>query len=433
MKCSNCGNEVAEGAKFCGSCGQTVENLIEVVEKPETPRNKGFLRNKLIPLVLVAAVAVLIVVICSSGKSRTIRLVDYVVVTEKGYNGYGSADLDLDWANLIKDHKNHIAFTEKGEQMFGQQCEPFALVDEFTRVNMEYGENGYLSNGDQVNCEIDVDETLWDYVVCDLDYSEVYIYFMSQLKDLTKKDVFEKLNVEFTGVSPWGTATLTYEEEDDNIVDYFYCTKEYDLKNGDMVEVILNEDQVESLKSNYGIEPTVLSKEYIVKGLPQYVEASNQICEDSIRKLKELANEEFNSEKENWNSSQNLKKIEYIGPCLLKANEGRGFKNMLYFIYKIEVTNTLEGQSKDFIYYWYVEFTDVYVDANGNVEEETIENIYTPSSDTLLEVSIDTPNADSDSVYGRYYGFENLEALKAYIYNSDVKWDYELIEYPNEG
>ncbi len=39
MKCTNCGNEIPEGASFCSACGEKVHN--EYVVQDEEPKNQG--------------------------------------------------------------------------------------------------------------------------------------------------------------------------------------------------------------------------------------------------------------------------------------------------------------------------------------------------------------------------------------------------------
>ncbi|MCD8106970.1 MAG: zinc-ribbon domain-containing protein [Oscillospiraceae bacterium] len=39
MKCTNCGNEIPEGAAFCSACGEKVHN--EYVVQDEEPKNQG--------------------------------------------------------------------------------------------------------------------------------------------------------------------------------------------------------------------------------------------------------------------------------------------------------------------------------------------------------------------------------------------------------
>lgn len=45
MTCKKCGNELTEGAKFCGHCGTKVQSNESVVEKEETTENKIEMEN----------------------------------------------------------------------------------------------------------------------------------------------------------------------------------------------------------------------------------------------------------------------------------------------------------------------------------------------------------------------------------------------------
>lgn len=54
MNCTNCGNPVSEGTKFCGKCGQKIEHqtVSQVVEK-KTPRSTGEIIKKIFQVIAV--------------------------------------------------------------------------------------------------------------------------------------------------------------------------------------------------------------------------------------------------------------------------------------------------------------------------------------------------------------------------------------------
>lgn len=431
MKCSKCGNELPRGAKFCGTCGQTVEAPIEGKEKEAT--EKRLPKNKMIPLLLVVAAVVIMVIICLTSKSSTIQLADYVVVSEKGYNGYGNVEFEIDWAKVVKEHGDDITFTEEGQTTYRLRNKESAM-EEFIKVHLVSGKDGDLTNGDQVSYEIEVEEAFWEYAVCDLEYAGEFIFQMTKLKDIKKYDVFEKLKVEFTGISGQGTVNLIYNGEIDGASYYFSCDKSEELTNGDKIVVSLSEEDVEQFKRYYGVDPTLLKKDYYVQGLSEYIVKSTQLSEESFAKMKEDAEMEFEEEREiGWDEDvQSILNKEYIGCYLMKRKdsvEDSYEKNKIYLVYKVETRTTVDGKSKDLTYYWYAEFSDICADTNGKVEESVLSEVCGPDSDEdLVEVKMEV--GDDDPLTKQYIGFETLEKLKVSIYDSEAQEEYYMVEYP---
>ncbi len=111
MKCTNCGNEIPEGASFCSSCGEKVHN--EYVVQDEEPNNQnnsgGYRQNRPVDDVLgsgnglaiasmVCGICSLVFSCCVSTLSLILALVSvvlgiYVLVKNKGSKGMAIAGI----------------------------------------------------------------------------------------------------------------------------------------------------------------------------------------------------------------------------------------------------------------------------------------------------------------------------------------------------
>ena len=73
MRCSNCGNEIEEGKKFCTKCGRKAKNEIE--EGKNTINNKETITIKFNHLV-IGIIVTIIVLACIIGASIYINFND---------------------------------------------------------------------------------------------------------------------------------------------------------------------------------------------------------------------------------------------------------------------------------------------------------------------------------------------------------------------
>ena len=111
MKCTNCGNEIPEGASFCSSCGEKVHNEYVVQdEEPNNQNNSGSYRqnrpvddvlgsgNGLAIASMVTGICSLVFSCCASTLSLILALVSvvlgiYVLVKNKGSKGMAIAGI----------------------------------------------------------------------------------------------------------------------------------------------------------------------------------------------------------------------------------------------------------------------------------------------------------------------------------------------------
>ena len=120
MFCGKCGTENANGAKFCKSCGQSLkmgnerrdqknvtygESVTAKNEESSLDVSRLVEKVKSIPKKFIVggcvAVVALIIFICIAINSgKTINLNDYLSIDVSRYDGYGNAEVHIDWAAI---------------------------------------------------------------------------------------------------------------------------------------------------------------------------------------------------------------------------------------------------------------------------------------------------------------------------------------------
>lgn len=323
MKCKNCGFENAAGTKFCGECGMplNVETQQETgTPKPEeTPKMrpagaplepadagtapkvdmqqlagkvKAVPKTALIGAgVGVAALLVIGGIVIHNG--NTINLNKYITIESSGYNGYGSVYATIDWDAIEKKYGSKVSFTSDAKKEYGgflSWTTPIEVLQ--SDVDVEFDrDTRHLSNGDQLEYTIDVDDEIAKYLKCKLKY-KAGSYTVSDLEEVDTFDAFADLDVEFSGISPDGKANLNYTGTLMHSYD-FSCDKTSGLSNGDVVTVTIDEDTAASYVQSIGQIPAEFEKTYTVEGLESYLMHTSEIDEATLQSMQAQASDVY--------------------------------------------------------------------------------------------------------------------------------------------
>lgn len=299
-----------------------------------------------------------------------------------------SADADI----LVNGYDGHgIATVSKGdwlmdtEKTYGQGMSlmELAALEEALYDAVEYSvspsEN--LSNGDEVVLTIDVDNSALESYDFKLAGGEKKIT-VSGLDEVKAFDPFENVAVNFSGMSPNGSASVNKSDSNVDIDLSYTLDKSSGLKNGDEVTVSISSysgTDVEEYCMSKGKIPTTTEKTFTVEGLAGYAQKLEEIPEDSLNKMISQSEDSFKSYSTSWGEGNSLKNTELLGYYFLVPKEGfsSSYNNQLYCVFKetIEVTGFAseeEGKAKDAkkkpytdSFYTYYKYSDIVILDNG--------------------------------------------------------------------
>ena len=425
MFCQKCGKEIPENVRFCPSCGaeQTTDqqgnaagNPVVSKAGPNPKKVKGGKKTRL-PVIAAAAVIVVVLTIAliTALRKPTIDLNKYAQVAFSGYDGYGTAEISLDYDALYEENRKKLSNAEDSD-FYADELLVFC-------IDASLDKTSGLSNGDTVvfgwRCD---DESALETFGVKLKYSDIE-FTVEGLEEAEVKDVFEGVDVVFSGISPDGSASIQFSgSEFQNILGYS-LDKDSGLSNGDTVTVSVSrnyEDDVAGyLAENYGVVPEATEKTFSVSGLESYVQTLSEVDETTLEKIKAQAEDAFMSyTAREWDEVATVDGIEYAGSYLLTNKDTSrysGAVNQLYVIMKI--TSSLEASdsrgeetfSADPSFYWYVMYEDLIIGNDGSVIVDI--NDYITTKDTF---EIEAPNI---LVWGSpkrwiYYGYQTLDDLQ---------------------
>lgn len=449
MKCKNCGFENAAGTKFCGECGMplNVETQQETgTPKPEeTPKMrpagaplepadagtapkvdmqqlagkvKAVPKTALIGAgVGVAALLVIGGIVIHNG--NTINLNKYITIESSGYNGYGSVYATIDWDAIEKKYGSKVSFTSDAKKEYGgflSWTTPIEVLQ--SDVDVEFDrDTRHLSNGDQLEYTIDVDDEIAKYLKCKLKY-KAGSYTVSDLEEVDTFDAFADLDVEFSGISPDGKANLNYTGTLMHSYD-FSCDKTSGLSNGDVVTVTIDEDTAASYVQSIGQIPAEFEKTYTVEGLESYLMHTSEIDEATLQSMQAQASDVYKAYAANdWIESESLESLDYIGTYLLTPKDTNAYSynvmNKLYLVYKVGVRDTFSNDSGSYdqvnTVYWYISFHDLMVGQDGKVTVN-LSDYGTPSDKFTIDSGLRGNNWFGSNQAWYYHGYETLDEL----------------------
>ncbi len=420
-KCSYCGNEFDDSAKFCTECGAKLEenvvvavpeveetNVVEEVtaveetpvvesaavaeEKKETPvtpvngqnppkkKKKGLKIALIIGAIiaailgigLVAIVAIVIFVVVMLNKTTTIDMNEYVRYQFNGYDTAGEISAYIDAENFMKDYIE----ASKADESTARSQAWFI----YANTSLEISKSQGLLNDEEIEIRVYVMEnsSISEY----LDDSKIELETGSMqvtvngLLPITHVNPFEHITITQTGID--GDIYIEIQKDfshelmDDISID---VSDSYDLNIGDVVTLSIDEYYIKrALELGYGITKSTM--EYEVGDADKYYTDINEVDEETVTLLKDKLLGKINTYLDNNASYFTGTDILYEGAYLLTSEEGY-YRNYVLPVYSVVITGTDEEEIPptcvymSFMYYNLldtVEGEDTWYDYSWNIE-----------------------------------------------------------------
>ena len=432
MICTHCGKEIQNGITFCPYCGSAVNNA-----KENTKMKK---HNPAKVLVSIAAVAV----VAAGGwafanRTPTIDVSKYMTLSADGYNTVGKLNIDFDTDKLEQDYGKQITTRFKKQMKnlkddtFGLSSLTASLYDGYeTDLFVETCANGSadktknLSNGDVVTYTWDdnSDEAEEAFGV-KVKYTDI-TYTVSGLASVNAFDAFDGVDVEFSGISPDGRATVNSLPTAAEAQGLYYTLDENSgLSNGDTVTLTVhsNRDDFSDCIDKYGAMPQATEKTFTVEGLNEYVTSADTLSDSVLVSLQNQAEDVFKSyAAQRFSNGQTFKGMTYLGNYILtpKNKDSWGDKDRIVLAYQVTVHHDYTSElnttyDADDSFFWYITFNNVSKDADGNIASG-LNDYDTPTTFVKIDSGVQKYSFSSSTETWEYYGYASLDSL----YNAAV-------------
>ena len=432
MICTHCGKEIQNGITFCPYCGSTVNNA-----KENTKMKKHNPAKVLVPIAAVAVVA-------AGGwafanRTPTIDVSKYMTLSADGYNTVGKLNISFDTEKLEKDYGKQIATRFKKQMKnlkddtYGLSSLTASLYDGYeadlfaeTCATGSADKTKNLSNGDVVTYTWDdnSDEAEEAFGV-KVKYTDI-TYTVSGLASVNTFDAFDGVDVEFSGISPDGRATVNSLPTAAEAQGLYYTLDENSgLSNGDTVTLTVhsNRDDFSDCIDKYGAMPQATEKTFTVAGLNEYVTSADTLSDSVLVSLQNQAEDVFKSyAAQRFSNGQTFKGMTYLGNYILtpKNKDSWGDKDRIVLAYQGTVHHDYTSElnttyDADDSFFWYITFNNVSKDADGNIASG-LNDYDTPTTFVKIDSGVQKYSFSSSTETWEYYGYASLDSL----YNAAV-------------
>ena len=432
MICTHCGKEIQNGITFCPYCGSTVNNA-----KENTKMKKHNPAKVLVPIAAVAVVA-------AGGwafanRTPTIDVSKYMTLSADGYNTVGKLNIDFDTNKLEQDYGKQITTRFKKQMKnlkddtFGLSSLTASLYDGYeadlfaeTCATGSADKTKNLSNGDVVTYTWDdnSDEAEEAFGV-KVKYTDI-TYTVSGLASVNTFDAFDGVDVEFSGISPDGRATVNSLPTAAEAQGLYYTLDENSgLSNGDTVTLTVhsNRDDFSDCIDRYGAMPQATEKTFTVEGLNEYVTSADTLSDSVLVSLQNQAEDVFKSyAAQRFSNGQTFKGMTYLGNYILtpKNKDSWGDKDRIVLAYQVTVHHDYTSElnttyDADDSFFWYITFNNVSKDADGNIASG-LNDYDTPTTFVKIDSGVQKYSFSSSTETWEYYGYASLDSL----YNAAV-------------
>lgn len=362
---------------------------------------------------VIICLLMLMVLLTGCGKKK-IDIMEGLTVSFEGYDGYGTAKLENEYSWEAE------AFEAAGiKNIDGFDSLGNALNIEMA-VQYEMNPVSKLSNGDQVVVKASINETMLEGYKFQLLSEGEKTYTVTGLKEIEEVDLFENIDIEFSGIAPYVKAEIIDSNTDPYPgVKRYILDKENNLKVGE--KVILTVEYDEEKLHMAGYSAAVDKKEYVIPELDRYVMSIKEVPQDTLDKMSQQFEDALQAQvARSWDEKDSLKSIKYVGSYLLKPKDNQIVydNNILYNIYKVSVENS----ENKFEFYSYCRFTDIIILADGICSVDLTR--YTMPTGAAFFGGMITGEAFMKGSY-YYQGYEETDSL----FNNCVTKNIEQYEY----
>lgn len=255
------------------------------------------------------------------------NIVNYLTITETGYNEYGSISVEFDYNKFYQDYKAELNKSKVSIEQLQKS------------IYIECPTKDTLSNGDIVTIPIKTQKDVVDIEKIIKEQIEMSLsYTVADLKELTPYNPFENLIVTTSGFHKTGTIYPHIEHYGVNaswewpvLVDE---NKNGQLSNGDVVELTLDIDE-DAMERKYGIDISSSTYSYQVTTLISHMETSADLRNLSDKNIEALNKviEDWVISGENDENIYNRERTYEFETAFLFVKEG---DSRVCFIYHIE-------------------------------------------------------------------------------------------------
>ena len=277
-------------------------------KKELTPEEKKKKTTKIIVGVVIGVVVAIAGIILLSVlisvltvfKKPKVNLNKYVTVNYDGYEGRGRATAVIDYNQIRADYRNKIKIKRKYADAIRPNYFGYASATD-AEIGMEYFLDSIkvnvepttgLTTGDTVQVTFEIDEeTLTEYCKVKVKHKD-FTSKAEGFKQAALFDPFEFITLSYSGIAPNGYVNIE-KDFSNEMVDYItYSVSRYDeLKNGDKITVTANIGNEDSFADRFGALPNQDEKEYIVEGLPAFIQSASEIGDETFQKITAQAND----------------------------------------------------------------------------------------------------------------------------------------------
>lgn len=349
----------------------------------------------------------------------------YATVTFEGYDGYGTATVEVDWDKIKEDYGDKIKYTNKvkdqANSLLGEYGDAALNSDLFdtTDVLQMYvqddldtnDKNGELKNNDKISLAWDVDESYSDSLKVKIKAPDKE-YTVKGLEKAKVVDVFKNIKVEFSGINGQGTASVSSSDATYDMITTSDLDKTEKLSNGDEITLNLSNDDISEIAST-GTVPKEKSKTYKVSGLTKYAEKVSDISDDTWSAIKVQAEDMLREEFVDDAYYYSYGEPEYVGNFVLVNKDQDRTTGWSWYshdyvgtLYKVVLTGTYEGSSYSNntnvgateTVYFNVYFRNITVDDKGKTDDSLVEN-----------GSIESVSHQSDVMHTNVEGYSSID------------------------
>lgn len=374
-----------------------------------------------------------------ANRTPTIDVSKYMTLSADGYNTVGKLNISFDTEKFEKDYGKQIATRFKKQMKnlkddtYGLSSLTASLYDGYetdlfaeTCATGSADKTKNLSNGDVVTYTWDdnSDEAEEAFGV-KVKYSDI-TYTVSGLASVNTFDAFDGVDVEFSGISPDGRATVNSLPTAAEAQGLYYTLDENSgLSNGDTVTLTVhsNRDDFSDCIDKYGAMPQATEKTFTVEGLNEYVTSADTLSDSVLVSLQNQAEDVFKSyAAQRFSNGQTFKGMTYLGNYILtpKNKDSWGDKDRIVLAYQVTVHHDYTSElnttyDADDSFFWYITFNNVSKDADGNIASG-LNDYDTPTTFVKIDSGVQKYSFSSSTETWEYYGYASLDSL----YNAAV-------------